>query len=182
MRYDYDMTGPGKDEDIAKNRIHQASMEAGERWMLNDVAGKPIYAWDSRGFLRRITLRRVAPPDGNVRDGERCRTAGRAHGVWRRPGRGQQPPDARLSGLRRGGVVTSEAYDFKGNLLRGRRELLPELSAGRGLAAKPRSERRHIYQQHDLRRAQPAPLPSPRRTTASIARPTTKPICSTRWM
>ena len=33
MRYDYDMLG---------NRIHQASMEAGERWMLNDVAGKPI--------------------------------------------------------------------------------------------------------------------------------------------
>ena len=28
MRYDYDMLG---------NRIHQASMEAGERWMLNDV-------------------------------------------------------------------------------------------------------------------------------------------------
>ena len=40
MRYDYDMLG---------NRIHQASMEAGERWMLNDVAGKPLYGWDSRG-------------------------------------------------------------------------------------------------------------------------------------
>ena len=39
MRYDYDMLS---------NRIHQASMEAGERWMLNDVAGKPLYAWDSR--------------------------------------------------------------------------------------------------------------------------------------
>src|SRR5262249_3608321 len=39
MRYDYDMLG---------NRIHQSSMEAGERWVLNDVAGKPLYAWDSR--------------------------------------------------------------------------------------------------------------------------------------
>ena len=39
MRYDYDMLG---------NRIHQASMEAGERWTLSDVAGKPIRAWDSR--------------------------------------------------------------------------------------------------------------------------------------
>ena len=39
MLYDYDMLG---------NRIHQASMEAGERWMLNDVMGKPIRAWDSR--------------------------------------------------------------------------------------------------------------------------------------
>src|SRR3712207_1857140 len=40
MRYDYDMLG---------NRIHQASMEAGERWTLNDVTGKTIRAWDSRG-------------------------------------------------------------------------------------------------------------------------------------
>ena len=40
MRYDYDMLG---------NRIRQQSMEAGARWMLNDVAGKPIRAWDSRG-------------------------------------------------------------------------------------------------------------------------------------
>jgi len=40
MRYAYDMLG---------NRIHQLSMEAGARWMLNEVGGKPIRAWDSRG-------------------------------------------------------------------------------------------------------------------------------------
>ena len=40
MRYAYDMLG---------NRIHQLSMEAGARWMANDVSGKPIRAWDSRG-------------------------------------------------------------------------------------------------------------------------------------
>ncbi len=40
MRYAYDMLG---------NRIHQINMEAGARWMLGDVAGKPIRAWDSRG-------------------------------------------------------------------------------------------------------------------------------------
>jgi RHS repeat-associated protein len=39
MRYEYDMRGIG---------LHQASMEAGERWMLIDVAGKPIRAWNSR--------------------------------------------------------------------------------------------------------------------------------------
>ncbi|MDH3643204.1 MAG: hypothetical protein OES38_13975, partial [Gammaproteobacteria bacterium] len=39
MRYHYDMLG---------NRIHQASMESGEQWMLSDVAAKPLYAWDSR--------------------------------------------------------------------------------------------------------------------------------------
>ena len=55
MRYDYDMLG---------NRIHQASMEAGERWMLNDVAGKPIRAWDSRGFIRRMTYDELRRPTG----------------------------------------------------------------------------------------------------------------------
>jgi RHS repeat-associated protein len=42
MRYDYDMLS---------NRIRQASMEAGQRWMLNDVAGNPIRSWDSRGHV-----------------------------------------------------------------------------------------------------------------------------------
>jgi hypothetical protein len=40
MAYDYSMPG---------QRIHQSSMEAGERWVLNDAAGKAIRAWDSRG-------------------------------------------------------------------------------------------------------------------------------------
>jgi RHS repeat-associated protein len=40
MRYAYDMLG---------NRIQQSSMEAGTRWSLNDVTGKPIRMWDSRG-------------------------------------------------------------------------------------------------------------------------------------
>ena len=53
MRYAYDMLG---------NRIHQASMEAGARWMLNDVAGKPIRAWDSRGHNFTHGVRRAAPP------------------------------------------------------------------------------------------------------------------------
>ncbi|MEU1596502.1 SpvB/TcaC N-terminal domain-containing protein [Streptomyces sp. NPDC005708] len=35
--------------DLLGNRIHQRSMEASARWMLNDVAGQPIRAWDSRG-------------------------------------------------------------------------------------------------------------------------------------
>src|SRR5690606_23724142 len=44
VRYEYDMLG---------NRIHQSSMEAGKRWTLSDVAGKPLYAWDSRGHRFR---------------------------------------------------------------------------------------------------------------------------------
>ncbi len=32
--------------DIAGNLLYQHSMDAGERWMLNDAAGKPMFAWD----------------------------------------------------------------------------------------------------------------------------------------
>jgi RHS repeat-associated protein len=42
--YDYNLLG---------GKIHQASMEAGARWMLNDVLGKPIRGWDSRGHNTR---------------------------------------------------------------------------------------------------------------------------------
>src|SRR5437762_7913930 len=44
VTYDYDMLS---------TKIHQVSMDAGERWILNDVVGKPIYAWDSRDHQTR---------------------------------------------------------------------------------------------------------------------------------
>src|SRR4029450_12575647 len=56
MRYDYDMLG---------NRIHQASMEAGERWMLNNVTGKPIRTWDSRGHAFRMVYDPLRRPLGS---------------------------------------------------------------------------------------------------------------------
>ena len=126
MHYDYDITGPGKDEDIAKNRIHQVSMEAGERWVLNDVTGKPIRTWDSRGFLRRVAyndaLRRPTETFVTENGVERLD----AHMVY---GEGQGAANNHRTRVfqvfDQAGVVTSEAYDFKGNLLRGRRELLP---------------------------------------------------------
>lgn len=57
-RYTYDMAG---------TRIHQINMDAGARWMLEDVAAQLIRAWDSRGHnfttsydsLRRLTTRTV---------------------------------------------------------------------------------------------------------------------------
>src|SRR5262249_45262577 len=53
MAYDYDMLS---------NRIYQASMEAGERWMLNDAAGKPIRAWNSRGHTFRTEYDELRRP------------------------------------------------------------------------------------------------------------------------
>jgi RHS repeat-associated protein len=128
MRYDYGVAGPEKDKEAA-NRIHQASMEAGERWMLNDVTGKPIRAWDSRGHAFRSVydpLRR--PIESWMRQGAGTELMV-TRGVY---GEGQPNPEA--ANLRRktfqacdqAGLVTTDEYDFKGNLLRGQRQLAVE--------------------------------------------------------
>jgi len=117
MRYDYDMLG---------NRIHQASMEAGGRWTLMDVAGKPLYAWDSRGHRFRTacdSLRR--PTEAFLHEGLGAEmTIGRT--VY-----GESFPNPENNNLRgkvvqlfdQAGVVNSGPYDFKGNLLLTQRQL-----------------------------------------------------------
>jgi RHS repeat-associated protein len=117
MRYDYDMLG---------TRIHQASMEAGERWTLNDVKGKPIRAWDSRGFMRRITYDEVRRPTGLfVTEKGSERLAERTiYGESQGDANNQRTRVFRMFDA--AGIVTSEEYDFKGNLLKSARDLLPD--------------------------------------------------------
>jgi RHS repeat-associated protein len=120
MRYDYDMLG---------NPIHQASMDAGERWMLNDVAGKPLYAWDSRNHRFRITydaLRR--PTDSFLREGAEAelRVGRTLYGEsWPNPG-AKNPRGKPVQLFDQAGVVTSDEYDFKGNSLSSQRQLAQE--------------------------------------------------------
>jgi RHS repeat-associated protein len=116
-RYDYD---------IIEGRLHQASMDAGERWTLTDVAGKPIRAFDSRGFRRRMIYDELRRPsglfvtaDGGERLAERI-----VYGEGQGDARNQRARTYRLFDA--AGVVTQEAYDFKGNLLDTRRDLLPD--------------------------------------------------------
>jgi RHS repeat-associated protein len=147
MRYAYDMLG---------NRIHQLSMEAGGRWMLNDVAGKPIRVWDSRGHdfstaydaLRRPVEQYVR---GTTDESDpRTRNPPNAGGLlidkieYGEPAADASPADldrAQKLNLRTriyrhfdsAGIATNarvdandvptEAYDFKGNLLRSTRSL-----------------------------------------------------------
>ena len=125
MRYDYDMLG---------NPVHSASMEAGERWMLNDVAGQPLRAWDSRGHAFRHeydALRRPLRQFVRGHDAQNPTT----ELLFGRTDYGEGEPGDVQNNLRTrvvrvfdaAGVVTSVAYDYKGNLLRGRRR------AGRGV-------------------------------------------------
>lgn len=60
----YDLpTGSVPCYDIAGNPLFQRSMDAGDRWLLNDAAGKPMFAWDSNdqgpGSLSQRHLRRT---------------------------------------------------------------------------------------------------------------------------
>ncbi len=115
MKYGYDLLG---------NRIHQSSMEAGERWMLNDSRGNPIRIWDSRGHnlrteydpLRR-PLRLFAIGADPANPGQELLTERLVYG--------EQNPDGELRNLRsklylhldQAGALTTEGNDFKGNPL-----------------------------------------------------------------
>src|SRR3989442_14916598 len=121
MQYGYDMRG---------TRIHQASMEAGERWMLGDVAGKPIRAWDSRGHLFRTAydvLRRPLQSFVQGADPQHPATII----LFGKTEYGEDQPNDVQFNLRTkpfrqsdsAGLVTNDNYDFKGNLLRSSRQL-----------------------------------------------------------
>ena len=131
MRYDYDVLGAC---------IHQTSMEAGERWMLNDVAGKPIRSWNSRKYAFSTeydALRR--PVRSLVQGGDPSEPDAKVYSkriVYERTIYGdsvetglteaqQQQANAKTKVFKHfdgAGVVTSDLYDFKGNLLRGGRQ------------------------------------------------------------
>jgi RHS repeat-associated protein len=132
MRCAYDMVG---------RRFHQASMEAGERWLLPDVSGQPVHAWDGRGHhvvteydaLRRPLRRSVQGTDPVHSD---PRTLGGGI-VVDRIEYGEGVPDDVARNLRTrvvrrhdgAGIVTTGAYDFKGNLLGTSRQLARDYRA-----------------------------------------------------
>jgi RHS repeat-associated protein len=124
VRYAHDLLG---------NRIHQLGMEAGGRWMLNDVDGKPIRAWGDRGHVLRTVydpLRRLLrsfvtgadPVDPN------------RELLTERLVYGEQQPQGELRNLRgklylhfdQAGLAAYEAHDFKGNPLRASRRIAKE--------------------------------------------------------
>lgn len=126
--------------DIAGNLLFQRSMDGGDRWMINDAAGQPFYAWD---FNNRIT------PDGREVDENRIfhTIYDKLHrplqqqlninnaAEWQTTERfvyGETHPEAEIRNLRGqvyrhydpSGLMTNQYFDFKGNLLKVERQLV----------------------------------------------------------
>jgi hypothetical protein len=141
MVHDYDMLG---------NVIHQASMEAGERWLLGDASGKSIRAWDSRGHDFRTeydVLRRPAnlfvlgtdPGNSDLRTLNAevlCEKTVYGEGqagdqALNLRGRIFQHLDAAgsVTNIGQNASGVNEAFDFKGNLLRSGRRFVQDHKA-----------------------------------------------------
>ena len=153
IRYSYDLLG---------SHIHQLSMEAGPRWMLGDVAGNPIRAWDGRGHSFRSNYDRLRRPleqwvQGHNAGGEAASDPRTLHRelLIERIAYGEGIANAEDLNLRGrsyrlwdgAGVVTNArldaldrpilAYDFKGNLRASTRRLVRDYRAIPDWSANP---------------------------------------------
>jgi RHS repeat-associated protein len=133
-RYAYDMLG---------TRIHRASMESGERWTLNNVAGNPLRTWDSRGHQFGVTYDELQRPLSSHLHEDAAAPLLIARTVY-----GESRPNPEANNLRgkvvqlcdQAGVVFSDEYDFKGNLLSSRRRLAVEYKGTLDWSADPALE------------------------------------------
>jgi len=122
--YDFDLLG---------SSIHLTSLDAGERWMLNDVAGKPFRSWDARGHAFHTEFDALRRPTRSFVRGDRTDPAKEILFAATEYGEGQNN-DVQLNLRTRvfrqydaAGVTVQvnrnpdndrdEAYDFKGNQL-----------------------------------------------------------------
>ncbi|MGB7208380.1 MAG: SpvB/TcaC N-terminal domain-containing protein [Pyrinomonadaceae bacterium] len=120
MSYKYNMLG---------HRVYQKSMDAGERWMLNNVAGNPIRGWDSRDHIFSYTYDELQRPiQTKVEGGD---GAIPLNHIYERIVYGEGQANDRQSNLRgkpfahydTAGKQQFDEYDFKGNLRRGTRRM-----------------------------------------------------------
>ncbi|QWU13791.1 RHS repeat-associated core domain-containing protein [Paenibacillus sophorae] len=115
--------------DMLSTTIRESSMEAGERWTLYDVGRRPIRSWSSGDVQSRTVY------DSLGRAVESYHSAGEAPlAMTGRIVYGESLPDPELNNQRgkkvlsydQAGLLTSDEYDFKGNLLHSKRELASE--------------------------------------------------------
>lgn len=113
--------------DLLGCRIRQVSMEAGTRWVLDDVLGQPLYRWDSAGRRYRSAYDALRRPIGSFV----LAPAALAELMVGRVTHGDADPHGDTTNSRgkvvavrdQAGLVTTDLYDFAGNLVRSSRRL-----------------------------------------------------------
>ena len=120
--------------DIAGNLLFQHSMDAGDRWMLTDAAGKPMFAWDRnerqdgtarRGAILLRAVRRAASADRAVAEHRRC-TATMNERFEYQDAQANDPNNLNGQLVRHydpSGRIELVRRDFKGNVLETKRRL-----------------------------------------------------------
>ncbi|MEA2235092.1 MAG: hypothetical protein QOD83_4908 [Solirubrobacteraceae bacterium] len=153
--------------DIAGNLLFQHSMDAGDGWMLNDAAGKPMLAWNSRGQIFRMEYDALRRPAGTFVKGADPLDANRIiqfvkviYGDTPESGLSDTPANDQTRKLNLRGKAyqhhdtaglivsmgrnpatgTDEAFDFKGNLLRSTRRLVEDYQNTPDWSGKPALE------------------------------------------
>ncbi|MEZ5477856.1 MAG: toxin TcdB middle/C-terminal domain-containing protein [Thiolinea sp.] len=127
MRYGYDMTRTGDEEDESGTLIYQNGMDGGERWLLHNVAGNPIRSWDSRGHVLHTTYDELQRPQALW-----LSTDGANEILVEQISYGETQENAQALNLKGqvfeqkdgAGLVTFREYDFKGNPVETHRQLL----------------------------------------------------------
>ncbi|XXT35724.1 toxin TcdB middle/C-terminal domain-containing protein [Sorangium sp. So ce448] len=112
--------------------LYQKSNDGGERWMLAGATGQRLRAWNGRGFVYRSSYDALRRPTH-----EHVQVGSGSERLARRYVYGEAHPQATALNLRGrayqvydgAGVVTSQAHDFKGNLLQASRRLRSEVHA-----------------------------------------------------
>ena len=135
----------------------------GERWMLNDAVGKPMRAWNSRGYAFRTEYDALRRPLRSFRARRRavepiqsaaqkfC-SSGRSMATARTrdsPKRSGSKPICAAKSFRHfdgAGVVTTDLYDFKGNPLRSARRFAREYKKAPDWSQCTRVESRDFFE------------------------------------
>jgi RHS repeat-associated protein len=121
--------------DLLSHQLYSHSMDAGERWTLSNVAGKPIRRWDSRNHEVRHTYDPLQRPTQLwVRQGTDPEVLAECIVYGDSADSGLTLIETQAANLRGqvyqhydgAGVITSVGFDFKGNLLSSRRQLATE--------------------------------------------------------
>jgi len=118
MSYAYDLVG---------NRILQSSADSGDRWILDEIAKMPLRGWDSRGFEFRNEYDMLRRQIGLFvrREHQADQLAEKTiYGEGKHNDRARNLRGKVFEHLDGTGVVASDSYDFKGNLLKTSRQLL----------------------------------------------------------